>query len=216
MVIGIIPAAAGISFSQKLGIAYLKAHIFRDNMRPLNKEKQSVHYFSEKYFESEPRLRSPLFHTMINLFGTIYIVYAILQYFLPTLSEPGMRLLSIVLLMIPCLIFSTALNVAVWLFRLVGFTHENKGDEGDRMNLGKDMRLNFNRIIGIGAAISFGFMFFKSPSTIGEGITSILLVIIFCTPSTLFSYYLIKRKHLERMKKQFRAKLQKCSDNQDL
>jgi hypothetical protein len=125
-----------------------------------------------------------------------------------------MRLISIVALMVPCLIFSSALNVAAWLFRLVGFTHENKGDEGDRMNIGKEMRSNFGRVIGVGAAVAFGFMFFKSPSSFGEGISAILLVITFCAPSTLFSYYLIKRKHLERMKKQFRMKLIKYADAQ--
>jgi hypothetical protein len=109
--------------------------------------------------------------------------------------------------------FSSALNVAAWLYRLVGFTHENKGDDGDRYNLGKDIRSNFGRVVGVGAAISFGFMFFKSPSTVGDGIFAILFVIMFCTPSTLFSYYLLKKKHLERMKREFKAKLEKYTDD---
>jgi hypothetical protein len=150
---------------------------------------------------------------MINVFGMLYAIYAVLQYFLPNIAEPGMRFLTVVLLMLPCLILSSALNVSVWLFRLVGFTYENK--DGDRMNLGKEMRSKFGHVIGIGAAILFGYMFFKSPAEFGNGIAAILFVIIFCTPPTLFSYYLLQRKSLDRMQKEFRTKLSKYTHTQN-
>jgi hypothetical protein len=124
--------------------------------------------------------------------------------------EPGMKLTSITLLMLPCLVLSSSLNVGGWLFRLVGFTHDEKRGDGYRVNVGRQLLWDSGRFIGLGAAISFGFTFFKSPAGIAEGFAAILIVLIFCAPSTLFSYYLIKKKHIERMKRQFRNRLEDC------
>jgi hypothetical protein len=205
LLIAVLPLV-GSAFSQRFGIIYLNGQILYDTKWPLNKNKKVIYSLSNEHCLSRFNLKEIVFHTLINIFGMLYVIYAMLQYFFPSLADPNLRFVAILLLMLPCLVMSSALNVSVSLFRMIGFTYNDKVD-GERKNFGKEMRSKFGRIIGIGAAVLFGYMFFKSPADIGSGIAAILFVILICTPPTIFSYYLMNRRGFEKSKKEFRQKL---------
>jgi hypothetical protein len=204
LIIGFIPAMAGIAWSPGFASFYLRTHRFASKIWPSNRDKKIVYSIESKYTESDPKILWPATLTMFNIFGMAYVMYSILQLFQPDAANVNSRFAILVGFAFFSFILSSAFNVSSWLLKTMGVMVSDER-EGEKRNLGKDLRSKLIRVFGISAVFSFGYQFYTSGDYSGIGLSLALLTFFY--PSIILSYYVLKKKHFEKLKENIRKKI---------
>lgn len=209
----IVPAAGGLAIGPGFARTYFILYRRINQRLPWNKSKNFCYYLDPRYSESKPGLLEPTVHATLNLFGLLYVIITTIQLAIPSLVNPNSTLLLSVLLTFPCVMISSGFNVAAWVYKSSGFMFKNEKD-GDIENFARSLRRNLSKVIGAGAAISFATMLSTSPGGIGTSIAIMLAILTFSFLPTLIGFYLIRRKHLEKIRNNFIMKVNKYIDTE--
>ncbi len=190
LIAGTLPAVFAIVMSVFVASWFVKIHRF------LNRKKNVSYYISNEFSFTEIRLPTFVVMTVIH---SVAMTYLIVRIFTPFVAKD--LLSDAVFLMITmwmCSWFAFALGFASWLLTRSGLMFENKTD-GTRINLGVDMQNKLTQAIGYQAAATLIVLIISNLSNFSVLMTMAMAIAFIILPSSLFSIYIIKKKHSSAM-----------------
>lgn len=208
--VGLLPGLAALGWSRDMAILFFHSHrfqhLFLPNLWRQRKKENYQYLISSRHAESKPSIRKPVFLTLVNVFGMIYLTLSLTHEILPNNSITNSSFLSIFLLSFISLIVASGLNVAAWLLKMNGYMFQNNA-EGERVNLGNVFLERLAGFFGISVVVNFAYDIYKNSDF--DALAAAIFVIILYTPSLIISYKILEKKHLQRLRKELDKKLEK-------
>jgi len=199
LIVGAMPGLFAIKFSIPFSVRFAKIH--------MKWHKKSHTYNWNELNTKDPSTWKFAIRTSAYSFAIIYNIVSWSR-----IEEVIFINVNKLILITPIAVFSLLgaiiIHVSIFLLTKSGLMYENIED-GTRMSLGRDLLTRLDWAIGPMALISLGYSVWKNiyePFTLSF-IFSLIFIFVIILYSSFFSFYFLKKVHLDKLMKTMREKL---------
>lgn len=198
--LAVIPGGVAIETSVGFAVRFVRMH----------KWWHKSNVFSYSFYPGSIKLPSSFRFSLKNTLYTFAIMYAVLSWsgLADSIFNDANKLPAIAGITLLCLFGGSVFNVAMHLLIQSRLMFENKED-GSRNSLGSEMARRFGWAISPILLVSFAYSAVTTSVDLLLFLSTILTLGGLCLYSSFFSFYVLKRKHLDKMKDKLMDRLGK-------